>query len=563
MGGLMWSLLLVAVAFARLSDGTTHVVLKDQKIVTSVDAGFHINKEAPASLKIAGQDAELQPVKKEEKEMIFDLKSAKASSVTLNFYVCDDKKTVCEQHEEAFNVKAGKLVKADGKAAGEVATTAAAATTTKKSSKAEITKDAHGFIEDNAAAALKMAKAENKIVMLEFSAPWCPACVRLATEVFGQASFQEATKNLIKVGINVDKSSNSALSKKYNVKAIPTMVFVNAKGEELYRMLDFKPADAIAKEITDLQNKKLVNIAALTKKANAGDVEAQNSLAIMNYNTMKFEEAAKWFAKSEPHGLYFANSTVNMWQEKSSEDEKLTTKYQEVLKSMIKEFPQSYEALSWRASLLQSYKDTIPADVLPIAQDNLKQVDLFLSNPEMLKKALAENRNGDLTGFEKTDLLGTKVETYKTLKDDAKMKAAEADLGKEISKMSLSTQRPGEMLMAIYYMKVAEKFDLAQANLESLIKTYPDTDVYYVKMARFYVGQKEYAKALPFAEKASAMNSNLHLNNLKLLAEVQKNLNQKTEALETIKKALSSHEAKLSDNKKLVTGLEDLKKSLQ
>lgn len=51
---------------SRLTDGKVKSQLEKDKITISVEKGYHINIEAPISLK---------------------------------FYICDDKKTVCEQHE--------------------------------------------------------------------------------------------------------------------------------------------------------------------------------------------------------------------------------------------------------------------------------------------------------------------------------------------------------------------------------------------------------------------------------------------------------------------------------
>ena len=60
------AVLTVQIANARITDGkVTHKVAKDQ-ITINIEKGFHINEKAP---------------------------------MTFKFYVCDDKKTACEEHE--------------------------------------------------------------------------------------------------------------------------------------------------------------------------------------------------------------------------------------------------------------------------------------------------------------------------------------------------------------------------------------------------------------------------------------------------------------------------------
>ena len=242
-------LLLGSVSFARLSDGKAHLKLQGDEIVISVDKGFHFNKEAPAAVVIGDQSTE--PRIKEEKKFVFSAKAAKkAAQFTVSFYVCDDGKTVCEEHSENYRIKGKKLLlaKKTEVTAVKVATEAAG----------DLQKNHHGFYEGDFSEILKMAMEQKKALFVDFGAPWCPACVRLETEVFGEKEFQKASDKFIKVAVNIDKARNKPWADKYGVKVIPTLIVMNGEGEELARLVDFRPTAQLVQDLQDLQSKPML-----------------------------------------------------------------------------------------------------------------------------------------------------------------------------------------------------------------------------------------------------------------------------------------------------------------
>ncbi len=75
----------------------------------------------------------------------------------------------------------------------------------------------------------------------DFWATWCPPCKQLTPIVEALAS-EYAGKIEIK-SINVDE--NRDLAQKFEIKAIPTLVFLDAKGNELSRIVGLVPRDTI------------------------------------------------------------------------------------------------------------------------------------------------------------------------------------------------------------------------------------------------------------------------------------------------------------------------------
>ncbi len=561
------SLLVVSISsFARLSDGKAHLKLKGSQIVASVDSGFHFNKDAPAAL-VIGEDS-VDAVKKEPKEFIFDASKAKNAAFVVNYYVCDDKNTVCESHEEKYQISSGKLIAATEtvKATASVAKTADGTTsqTTVKTS-AVAKKNKHGFYEDTFDQALAIAGKEKKLVLVDFNAPWCPSCIRLESEVFGTPAFQKATQKFVKLSMNVDKPALKEISKKYGITAIPTMIVMNSQGEEITRILDFKPTPVLVKEFAKIKANEKTTLASLRDKAEKGDKAASKTLAEQAYAALKYEDVVKWLAPSGEQSLLLANAEIRVAENAQEKDKAKVGDYKKAFEKWIAVYPHSLDAIEWRPELMKLIKGEsheASAEVQKIGAENVTQIQTLLGSEKARAEAFAANKFGDMTGFEKAELLGQLTDTYKIMGESKKSEEAAALLAKEVATFNLSVERPGQVLVALQYMKTANMKKESQAWLEKLVNAYPDTDVYYRKMAGFHVREKQFDQALPYAEKAAAVNSDMALYNQKLLAEVLKELKQKQKATEVIDNALARPEAKLDSNKSTVTGLQDLRKSL-
>jgi thioredoxin-related protein len=99
----------------------------------------------------------------------------------------------------------------------------------------------------DAEAAQAKAKAENKLVLLDFTgSDWCGWCMKLKREVFDQPEFaQYAQSKLVMVVVDFPKTqtlpqhqqrANLALSHTHHVNSYPTLVLLNADGKQVGRM---------------------------------------------------------------------------------------------------------------------------------------------------------------------------------------------------------------------------------------------------------------------------------------------------------------------------------------
>ncbi len=114
-------------------------------------------------------------------------------------------------------------------------------------------------------AALTQAKAQNKLVLLDFTgSDWCGFCKLLDREVFSQKAFTDfADKNYIEVTVDFPqqkplpddlKQQNDTLGKEFNIDGYPTLIVVNPDGKELGRQVGYNPGSGPDAVISKLKS---------------------------------------------------------------------------------------------------------------------------------------------------------------------------------------------------------------------------------------------------------------------------------------------------------------------
>ncbi|MBI2817061.1 MAG: thioredoxin family protein [Acidobacteria bacterium] len=84
------------------------------------------------------------------------------------------------------------------------------------------------------------AREANRPMILDFWADWCAACRVMEAEVYTSSDFAAATQRLIPVRIDFDKKQD--LARKYNITALPMILFTDSYGTELFRLRGYVSA---------------------------------------------------------------------------------------------------------------------------------------------------------------------------------------------------------------------------------------------------------------------------------------------------------------------------------
>lgn len=101
---------------------------------------------------------------------------------------------------------------------------------------------------DNIDEGLKQAAAQNKLLLVDFSASWCGWCTKLKEEVFEKQEFKNAVSDTF-ILVVVDTDANRELLEKYKIQGLPTIVIFDKEGKEIHRIIGFRKLDEFIKEL--------------------------------------------------------------------------------------------------------------------------------------------------------------------------------------------------------------------------------------------------------------------------------------------------------------------------
>lgn len=99
------------------------------------------------------------------------------------------------------------------------------------------------------ASVLAAARAAGKPVVIDFYADWCLPCKELDAKTFSDPRVAQELDRFVRVKADLtaaEDATTKALTKQYAILGVPTIVFIDAKGNEITsaRLTGFEPADA-------------------------------------------------------------------------------------------------------------------------------------------------------------------------------------------------------------------------------------------------------------------------------------------------------------------------------
>jgi thiol:disulfide interchange protein len=91
--------------------------------------------------------------------------------------------------------------------------------------------------------ALKKAKKEKKIIMVDYYTTWCGWCKRLDRDTYSSDELGKyADGNIISLKLDAEKGEGIGLAKNSGITGYPTIIFYNADGKEIHRVVGYKKA---------------------------------------------------------------------------------------------------------------------------------------------------------------------------------------------------------------------------------------------------------------------------------------------------------------------------------
>lgn len=91
---------------------------------------------------------------------------------------------------------------------------------------------------------LAEAKKTNKPFFVDFYTTWCGPCKLMAKKTFADAGVGKYSKGkFVAYQIDAEKGEGLNLANQYKIRAYPTIVFFNAKGEKIGEEIGYKDAD--------------------------------------------------------------------------------------------------------------------------------------------------------------------------------------------------------------------------------------------------------------------------------------------------------------------------------
>lgn len=104
--------------------------------------------------------------------------------------------------------------------------------------------------------ALEKAKQEDKIIFIDAYTTWCGPCKMMKKTVFPVGALGKFyNKNFINLAIDMEKNEGPTLAQMFDVRAYPTLIFINQNGQVVLHEEGYKSAGRLIEMGEEVLNK--------------------------------------------------------------------------------------------------------------------------------------------------------------------------------------------------------------------------------------------------------------------------------------------------------------------
>lgn len=263
-------------------------------------------------------------------------------------------------------------------------------------------------------------KSKKPFILVDFSATWCPACLKLEHDVLQTEEFKTKYEQFIYLKIDHDWDGSKEFFVKYHVKDMPTLIIINHKGEELERIHGFTSNQDFVAKLDQFLSSDKKTLVALEKKAKSGDAVSADKSGLMAYNSLDYEKAIKFWNKTKDYLEELQLAKINLQLTKKPINQSALIAE---LEKYISTYPDALDVPFMMSKLLSQFDEAKEKEKInKVANELQKTLNILVKLKELPQSGKTKNAARDESMIEKSELyaLKAKLQKYFILLDPKK-----------------------------------------------------------------------------------------------------------------------------------------------
>ena len=163
---------------------------------------------------------------------------------------------------------------------------------------------------------LAKAKAEDKLVFVDFWTEWCGYCKKLERTTFRDAAVAKEMRDILCYSVDAEARENGKLVARYRPTSYPTLLFIEPDGELRERLVGFFDAKRFVAEVRRVKcNESTLSQLRALIEADPKDVDARYTLALKlkAYGDLRgYREQIEAIRKYDPEGTSLPSRRIEL-----------------------------------------------------------------------------------------------------------------------------------------------------------------------------------------------------------------------------------------------------------